>query len=277
MSEQMNVEMITGTDNRPRAEEHGTVIPGKRSSQLEWVRGSYLWLAIGIVLLIFSNGIHYTMPIATWLAPLFLIRFLRTQPKAKGLVIFFLLNCVAWTIMLFGLLPDLGVPGNGFGVFYGIVFFLPYLADRLIAPKTKGFLATLIFPSVWVILEFALASFEFTGSWFALAFTQMDNLPLIQLASITGIYGISFVINWFASVANWTWEEGFSLSKSWKGISLYLGILILVLLYGGAYLTFAPTAPVAPPFTPDIPTSPQSMDPFPPWLRMEMPIPDAAP
>jgi apolipoprotein N-acyltransferase len=203
-------------------------------------RLSYLWLLIGSILLVFSNGIHYAIPIATWLAPVFLIRFLRTQPKKKGLIVFALVNCTAWVIMLFGLLPDLGVPGNGFGVFYGIVFFLPFLADRLLAPKLKGFLTTLIFPSVWVILEFALASFEFTGSWFALAFTQMDNLPLIQLASIAGIYGVSFLINWFASVANWAWELEFSLPKTWKGISLYLGILMLVLLYGGAYLTFFP-------------------------------------
>jgi apolipoprotein N-acyltransferase len=240
MSEKMNVEIVTGTDTQPRVRYPGTVIAEKSASMLEWARGSYLWLAIGIVLLIFSNGIHYTMPIATWLAPLFLIRFLRTQPKAKGLIIFALLNCIAWGIMLFGILPDLGVIGNGFGVFYGIIFFLPYLADRLIAPKTKGFRATFIFPSVWVILEFALASFEFTGSWFAWAFTQLDNLPLIQLASITGSYGISFLINWFASVANWAWEQEFSLPKVWQGVSLYLGILLIALLFGSAYLTFLP-------------------------------------
>jgi len=142
--------------------------------------------------------------------------------------------------MQFGIYPDLGVIGSSFGLVYGIIFFLPFLADRLMARKTKGFLATLIFPSVWVILEFALASFEFTGSWFALAFTQMDNLPLIQLASITGIYGISFLINWFATVVNWAWEREFSLPKTWKGASLYLGILTLVLLAGGAYMTFFP-------------------------------------
>ena len=101
------------------------------------VRFSYLWLLIGSILLVFSNGIHYTIPIATWLSPIFLIRFLRTLPKKKGLIAFALVNCTAWVIMLFGLLPDLGLPGNGFGVFYGIVFLLPYLADRLLAPKIK--------------------------------------------------------------------------------------------------------------------------------------------
>ena len=203
-------------------------------------RTSYLWLLIGFILLVFSNGIHLIIPLTTWLAPVFLIRFLRTQPKGKGLAIFALVNCTAWVIMQFGIYPDLGVIGTSFGVVYGIIFFLPYLADRLVAPKTKGFLATLVFPAAWATIEFLLSSMPYTGSWFALAFTQLDNLPLIQLASITGIYGIGFLINWFAMVVNWVWEQEFSIQKSWKGASLYVGILILVLLYGGAYMTIAP-------------------------------------
>ena len=107
---------------------------------------SYIWLLIGFVLLVFSNGIHTVIPLATWLAPVFLIRFLRTQSKAKGLLIFAPFCFIAWVIMLYGILPDLGVIGNGFGLFYGIIFFLPFLADRLLTPKIDGFLATLVFP-----------------------------------------------------------------------------------------------------------------------------------
>jgi apolipoprotein N-acyltransferase len=203
---------------------------------------SYLWLLIGFVLLVFSNGIHQIVPIAAWLAPVFLIRFLRTQTKAKGLIIFALVYIAAWVIMQYGIYPNLGVIGSSFGVVYGIIFFLPFLADRLMAPNIKGFLATLVFPSAWVAIEYILASFDYTGSWFALAYTQLDNLPLIQLASITGIYGISFLISWFSSIVNWTWEHDFSIPKIWKGVSLYLGILLLVLLFGGVYLTFFPAS-----------------------------------
>jgi apolipoprotein N-acyltransferase len=140
--------------------------------------------------------------------------------------------------MQYGIYPDLGVIGSAFGVFYGIVLFLPFLVDRLVAPKLEGFLSTLVFPSVWVAIEYLLASVPYTGSWFALAYTQLDNLPLIQLVSITGIYGISFLISWFASVVNWAWENEFSLPKLWKGAALYLGTLVLVLLFGGAYVAF---------------------------------------
>lgn len=196
----------------------------------------YLWLLIGFIFLIFSNGLLKIIPIAAWLAPIFLLRFLRTQDKTKGLLIFATVNVIAWIIMLHGILP--GIMGYIFAVSYGIIFFLPYLADRLMAPKMKGYLSTLVFPLAWVTME--LIATTLSGSWFSLAYTQYGNLPLMQLASITGIWGISFLITWLASVTNWVWEQEFSLSKIWKGVSLYLSILIFILLLGGAYLTFLP-------------------------------------
>jgi apolipoprotein N-acyltransferase len=92
-----------------------------RNSKIKSEYWSYLWLAIGFIFLIFSNGIWNIIPIAAWLAPIFLIRFLRTQTKTKGLIIFVPVYCIAWIIMIYDMYP--GVIGNGFGIFYGIVFF----------------------------------------------------------------------------------------------------------------------------------------------------------
>ncbi|MDH3294802.1 MAG: hypothetical protein OER95_10840, partial [Acidimicrobiia bacterium] len=58
--------------------ERETELPPTRS--LAPAPRPYLWLGIGAVLLVFSNGILSVVPLATWLAPLFLIRYLRTQP-----------------------------------------------------------------------------------------------------------------------------------------------------------------------------------------------------
>lgn len=47
----------------------------------------------------------------------------------------------------------------------------------------------------WVILEYIRSHLSFMANPFAmLAHSQVDNLPLIQLASITGEYGISFLL-----------------------------------------------------------------------------------
>ncbi len=210
------------------------------NSKLEFKHWSYLWLAIGFIFLIFSNGIFKIIPVATWLAPAFLLRFLRTQSKLKGFLLFLPVYFIAWMIMAYGLY--LGMPAWVSiitGLVYGIVFSLPYLVDRFISLKIKGFLSTFVFPLAVVTIEFIM-SIPPANSWFSLAYTQYNNLPLMQLASITGIWGISFLIAWFASVVNWAWEQEFSLQEIKKGVSLYLIIIVLVLLFGGAYLTLLP-------------------------------------
>jgi len=212
----------------------------KESSEPKLKNWSYLWLIIGFVFLIFSNGIWKIIPLATWLAPVFLMRFMRTQDKTKGLLLSVPIFLIAWIIMANNLYSGMPVWVSILtALIYGIIFYLPFLADRLMTQKIKGFLGTLIFPLTWVTLEFLL-SLTPANSWFSLAYTQHDNLELIQLASVTGIWGISFLIAWFASMVNWSWEQKFSMPVIWKGISLYLSILIVILLLGGAYLNFLP-------------------------------------
>ncbi len=211
----------------------------KENSELKLKNWSYLWLIIGFIFLIFSNGIFKIIPIATWLAPVFLIRFLRTQSK-KALLIFLPVFTIAWIIMVYGLYSAMPAWVSVVsGLVYGIVFFLPFLADRLLTTKIEGFLGTLVFPLAVVTIEFIM-SIPPANSWFSLAYTQYGNLPLMQLVSITGIWSISFLIAWFASIINWSWEQKFSLPKIKRGISIFISIIILALLFGGAYLTFLP-------------------------------------
>ena len=62
----------------------------------------------------------------------------------------------------------------------------------------------LIGAAAWVALEYA-RTYLFSGfPWALLADSQVKMLPLIQIASITGVYGVSFLIVWFnLAVATW--------------------------------------------------------------------------
>jgi apolipoprotein N-acyltransferase len=76
-----------------------------------------------------------------------------------------------------------------------------------------------------------------------LAYTQYGDLPLMQLVSVTGLWGIDFVMSWLASLVNWAWEQGFAWPRVRSGLLLYSGLLALVFLGGGARLAFfAPQA-----------------------------------
>lgn len=66
--------------------------------------------------------------------------------------------------------------------------FFSYLCDRSAVP------ASVTAPFLWVALEF-IRTYALTGfPWSVLGYTQYSFLTLIQIADITGVYGISFLI-----------------------------------------------------------------------------------
>ncbi len=200
-------------------------------------RWSYLWLIIGVGLLCFSNG-RWIIPLATWLAPVFLIRFAHTQSAFKGLGIVLVVNVLASLFYWQGIIPAFLFLPVASGV--GVLFWLPFLAYRLMVNRLPRFAATLVFPLLQVSLEYLITILSPLGSWGSLAYTQYNFLPLLQLLSITGMWGLSFLIAWLAPVVNWAWEQNFELKKARIGMVTYGGILALVLLFGNVRMAFFP-------------------------------------
>ncbi len=196
---------------------------------------SYLWLALALVLLIFSNG-RWAFPFVPWFALLFLLRFVRFQKPLIGYFITVLVIMISSSIAWYGVIP---MPLHIHILVYLIAGFfvaLPYLADRIVARRLQGFLATLIFPAAVTALAYAMSISTGSGTWRSLAYTQYGNLPVMQLASITGLWGIVFLISWFASAFNYCWENGFVFNKIKRVAGIYLCVLLAVFLYGGARL-----------------------------------------
>ena len=192
-----------------------------------------------VALLVFSSG-RWVVPLAAWLAPLFLLRFVRRGGAASRLVIaavvLYAVGCFTyWGIVpvpvpaYFAILLTLTLPGV-----------LPYVADRLIRRRDDGFEATLIFPSAWVVVEYVISRTSPYGTWGSVAYTQVDHLPLIQSVAVTGLWGIAFLMAWTASAANWAWERGFEWTRVRAGVLTWAGTLAAVLLLGGARLALVP-------------------------------------
>ena len=206
-------------------------------------RVTWLWLAIGAILLPFAN-IQTVWPIAAWLSPVFLMRFCRTRPLKVGLPVILATQICATAI---GMRNDYtAIPAGplliGAILVYSLLFWLPYLLDRLLVPHLPGVLRTLVFPLAAVTLNYLLlfTPFHTLGSP---AYTQYGNLPLMQLVSLTGIWGLTFLISWLAPVINEVWERGarsYVLSYSLLPFAL---VFVSVLVYGSARLAFAPNVP----------------------------------
>jgi apolipoprotein N-acyltransferase len=198
-------------------------------------RWSYLWLGIGTLLNFF-----WVVPLVNWLTPIFMLRFMRTQKTWRGFLLIWLSSLVTLGITQREFLP-LPLP-----VYIVTMVFtsltaasLPYLADRLLVPRLGGLLATLVYPLAATSMDYIGAMTNPQGSIGGQAYGQIGDLMFMQLASITGMWGIVFLVNWFGVLVNWAWEWSFEWKEIRRGVLIYAGVLLLVFAYGGVRLAFA--------------------------------------
>lgn len=193
-------------------------------------------LFVAALLLPFANGTN-AVALAAWLAPLFLLRFSRSQRIIVGLPVIFAVQVAALAIQYRGMVP-LPMPIYiAVVIFYGLLFALPYLADRLLAPRL-GFSGSLVFPLTWTSVEYLFSLGPF-GTWFATAYSQSD-LALLQMLSVTGLWGVTFLIGWTASAGNALWEEGTISRRIPRVTGLCVLLVIVAIAAGGVRLALFP-------------------------------------
>jgi apolipoprotein N-acyltransferase len=194
------------------------------------VHSSYFYLLIGFISLFFSNG-RWTIPIAAFLAPIFLVRFLRFHKPLKGFIFLIIVGYVSNIFIWNGVMPS-----SGF-IYYIITFMmslftaLVFFIDRIYTQQIKGFISTFILPSAFVIMDYIVVSANPGGTFGAIETTQ-SYLPMLQIVSITGIWGITFIIYWTASIINWLLDNEFRIEILRKALWVYVVPIVIIILYG---------------------------------------------
>src|SRR5512141_702294 len=92
---------------------------------------TWLWLAGAAVLSLFTGG-RWAIPLAVWLAPVFLLHFTRTRRPFSGYLLVGLVRAAAGAVALQGVIPAPAYFFYPIVVTLTFVTSLPYLADRLI-------------------------------------------------------------------------------------------------------------------------------------------------
>lgn len=161
------------------------------------------------------------------LVPLF-IALRNPKSKTHLIAIIFSISYFGLTlnwILVFGFLPWLIV--LVFQAIYLYVFCI--IADWLLKRKNQS-LSLLIVPSLWVIIQFlrSLGAYGFT--WGGLCHSQAYNLPILQIASITGCWGIEFLICMF----NFSLAEFLTNKTRYKSV-IAVSIIILAISAFGYY------------------------------------------
>ncbi len=110
-------------------------------------------------------------------------------------------------------------------LFMGCIFGMGVLLFRNGIVRGKLWQAALAFPAFWVTVEFAIATYSVHGTFGNLSYSQMNFLPILQIASVTGIWGISFCMFLFASTIAALFSPGARSAK----IPLASGVAIFLL------------------------------------------------
>lgn len=143
-----------------------------------------------------GSGLH---PLwwATWLAPLpILLLAPRIQARwaaLAALAAFAAGSANQWTY-LHGQL-DLPLAPIALAIIGpGITFALCTVVFRHLLARRGGIAAALAVPVLWVAIECGNTLISPHGTFGSISYSQMDVLPIVQLAAISGLWGVSFVL-----------------------------------------------------------------------------------
>lgn len=199
-------------------------------------------------LLYFGTGLHPTWWLL-WVAP---VPVLAIAPRLHASAAF-LLGSIAWILGEMNqwnyLRHVIALPLRVIILFFvivAVVFSFGVLFTRSFLRRGSLFLAAFAFPVYWVTCEYLSAIASPHSTWGNPAYTQMDFLPLIQIASVTGLWGISFVVFFFAGTVAALFSGAGKLSQR-RALAIVVGLVVTgALLFGEWRLQSHPSAKSVP-------------------------------
>jgi apolipoprotein N-acyltransferase len=192
-------------------------------------------LASGI-LLYFATGLHPWWWVA-WLAPipLLIAAFRASHSETR------------WLAVIAGLIGSTSTTSY-YAVTTGpyvaaLIMLLRTLSWALVVMQTRAvvlgsrhWFTVFAYPTLWTALDTVVAAISPHSTFGSLAYTQMDALPVIQVASLIGEAGIVFIVSLFASVVSIAWYRKRNIEKPWLAYGLPSAVLLVTLSWGLARL-----------------------------------------
>ena len=206
--------------------------------------GTVLAIVATAAMFYFGNGLVPWWPLM-WFAPLpVLLLALRSEWWAAAVA--------AVAVMLLGSLnmwsyftKTLGMPASAWvGIFLtaGLVFAAGVLLFRALVLRGAVWTGLLALPALWVTSEYMRNVTTPHGSAGSLAYSQLKFLPFLQLASITGPWGMSFVLLLFpAAIAIGLHLRQTSAKRALQVVGAGVGVVVAVLVFGAVRLALPQT------------------------------------
>ena len=204
-----------------------------------------LAFAATAALLYFGNGLNPIWPLM-WIAPLPVLWFaLRSSWPGAALV-----AGLAWFIGPLNLWHYLHILGLPFTVWLGgfgsaaLLFALAVLLYRSLVLRGAPWTALLALPAAWVTFEYLRNLSWPHGTAGCLGYSQLRFLPFLQTASLTGPWGMDFVLLLFpAGIAIALHLRGTAPRQSGRILVATLGTVAMLLIFGAIRLAIPQPGP----------------------------------
>ncbi|MDR3458206.1 MAG: apolipoprotein N-acyltransferase [Verrucomicrobiae bacterium] len=175
-------------------------------NELFWRSGYLLAIVAGLLL----AGAFPKLSLAgfAWVAPALLMFAANGKSRLDAFRVGYVSGFAFWLASLYWLLfiPVTGLPILGWVLLAGYLALFTgtwtSLVTRHPSPATLTWTSRVLWTlggaAAWVALEMVRARFLGGFPWSFLGVSQYQLVPLIQFASITGVYGVSFLVVWFS-------------------------------------------------------------------------------
>lgn len=187
--------------------------------------------ASGMAAYYFSNGVA-AFALAAWLAPLLLLRFSRLSPPFFGFVSIAAGTGLAGAFMFAGQIPVPAAELIMTAALSGLITGAIYAADRVLAPRLPALLASLVFPCTVTLVLYGLGLVNPFGTWGHDSYVQYPFGALTQVASVTGLWGVYFLVAWAAAALQPVWASGGRALWTTAAPGVFAAALAGVLVYG---------------------------------------------
>lgn len=212
------------------------------ATELFWRSGYLVAILAGLLLAVAFP--KFSLAGFAWICPALMLFAARGKTGMDAFRAGYAGGFAFWLASLYWLLliPVAGFPILGWIVLSGYVALFSgawvWLISRFQFPISNwsGRLRwTIVGAAAWVMLEM-LRGWLFTGfPWSLLGVSQYKLVPLIQIAAVTGVYGVSFLIVWF-SLAIYSAAEMIYRNPSKRHVwqaEIVLPMIVIVLLFVG--------------------------------------------
>jgi apolipoprotein N-acyltransferase len=192
----------------------------------------------------FGNGLNPIWPLM-WVAPLPVLWFATRGGRWSAALVAGIAS-LAGALTYWEYFRLLGLPAvawlSGFGV-AAVVFALAVILFRALLLRNRVVSAVLAFPAAWVTFEYVRNLLWPHGSAGSLAYSQLYFLPFLQLASITGPWGMTFVLLLFPAGLAAVWQLRKEVRRASRVLLFTVATVGVVLIFGSLRLALAQPGP----------------------------------